>query len=50
MIDIARYIEASFAKTGTAAAAKVKGRANSCCQCNYSNNYYGDQVCLKQPK
>lgn len=48
MTDIARYIEASFAKTGTAA--EAKGVASGCPQCNYSNNYYGDQVCLRQPK
>ena len=48
MTDIARYIEASFAKTG--AASEAKEDASACPQCNYSNNYYGDQVCLIQPK
>ena len=53
MTAIARYIAAaSFAKTGTeAASASTETRAAQACpQCNYSNNYYGDQVCLNRQK
>ncbi len=49
MAHIARYIveaSASAARPETAQAAAAKGQA--CQHCNYSNNYYGDQVCLPQ--
>lgn len=52
MTEIARYIAAaSFAQTGTATGTEaVKASASECPECNYTNNYYGDQVCLKRQK
>lgn len=37
MSQIMRYFKATAGRDNTAAATQ--------CQCNYSNNYYGDQVC-----
>jgi hypothetical protein len=37
MSQIMRYFKASAGRDNTTATTQ--------CQCNYSNNYYGDQVC-----
>jgi hypothetical protein len=37
MSQILRYLKATAGRDNTTAAVL--------CQCNYSNNYYGDQVC-----
>lgn len=46
MAHIARYIVEASARPAAAKATAAKGEA--CQHCNYSNNYYGDQVCLPQ--
>ncbi|MBV0933334.1 hypothetical protein [Marinobacterium weihaiense] len=43
MTHVARYIVDS-----AAASRPVQTAAADCPQCNYSNNYYGDQVCCPQ--
>jgi|GEM_PF-1804388 hypothetical protein len=49
MTDVARYIASSFEHSShPAAVAAVPVTEQACTDCNYSNNYYGDQVC--QPK
>ncbi len=46
MTDVARYIVSSFEYSSRpAAVAAVPVTEQACPDCNYSNNYYGDQVC-----
>jgi len=46
MTHVARYIASSFEHSSRpAAVAAVPVSKQTCTDCNYSNNYYGDQVC-----
>ncbi|WP_432697558.1 hypothetical protein ACQUQP_04190 [Marinobacterium sp. YM272] len=46
MDHIFRYVSVVSARETTASAAPAEVQ---CSGCNYSDNYYGDQVCLAKP-
>lgn len=47
MANIFRYIDTPASKPATRSKAD---KPQGCPQCNYSNNYYGDQVCTTAPR
>ena len=51
MAHIARYIVESSAPAARPAAIDAQADKGQACQhCNYSNNYYGDQICLPRAR
>ena len=48
MTYVARYIASSLVKSSYSKVVAASAVEKDVQQCNYSNNYYGDQVC--QPK
>ncbi len=45
MANLMRYIDANPQNKPTVRKPKQASQQTACPQCNYSNNYYGDQVC-----
>ncbi|GAA0793233.1 hypothetical protein SAMN04487964_11088 [Marinobacterium sediminicola] len=51
MAHIARYIvESSASAARPASVQTTASREQSCQHCNYTNNYYGDQVCMPRTR
>ncbi|MBA4503704.1 hypothetical protein [Marinobacterium marinum] len=51
MAHIARYIIESSSQSVRSADAQVaRTDEQACLHCNYSNNYYGDQVCVPRAR
>lgn len=50
MTQVVRYLVENTTLSKRATGSKAAVREPVCLHCNYSNNYYGDQVCVPRAR